>query len=235
MELYEAVRTRENRIHSDDVVRALPSSGSRTPHAAEWRIRARSLRRLTTVLRSQGAGLRILDVGCGNGWMSAALAKAGHSVVALDMHRSELEQAARLFTGLDVTWCQGDPRSVPLPADRFDAIILAASLQYFEDLPTLFSRLMPSLRQAGTIHVLDTILYPDQGSAAAAQQRSQLHYTAMGVPEMAAHYHAHRLADLERTGPAMILMAPSGRRLMPRLLGRANPFHHVVIHRGMRS
>lgn len=229
--LYEAVRSREHRILSDEVVRALPNSGLRTAQAAEWRIRARSLARLIKALGEQGEGLRILDIGCGNGWMSAALSRAGHSVVALDMHRLELEQAARVFTTRAATWCLGDPRTVTLPKDGVDAIVLAASIQYFDDPSTLLQRLMTALRPGGRIHVLDTVLYADDHAAQAAKERSIQYYTALGVPGMAAHYHAHRLQTLANAGPLQVLCAPSGNRPLARLFGRGTPFHHVTLSR----
>ncbi len=230
-ELYEAVRSREHRIHVDEIVKSLPYSGTLTAQASEWRIRARSLDRLTQALSEQGAGLRLLDIGCGNGWMSAALARAGHSVVALDMHRLELEQAARVFTGLDVTWCLGDPRNVSLPADGLDAIILAASIQYFDNATALLERLKGSLLPGGIIHVLDTVLYTDDIVARSAQERSIQYYTSLGVPGMAAHYHAHCLQALRDAGPLHVLDAPAGNGPLARLFGRGTPFHHVSLRR----
>lgn len=227
--LYENVRSREQRIHPDDVVRDLPASGKRTAHPAEWRMRARSLANLLRAFRAQGNRLRVLDIGCGNGWMSAAIAAEGHSVVALDMHGTELEQAARVFADRGVTWCLGDPRDVALPPSHFNAVVFAASLQYFIDLPTLFQRVLPLLGPGGSVHVLDTVLYPDRTAADAAVERSRSYYEALGASEMAGHYHAHCLDDLRAVGPMRVLHhpAPLGKPRWPWV--KHTPFHHVTV------
>lgn len=227
--LYETVRSREQRIHPDEVVRGLPASGKRTAHPAEWRVRARSLANLLRALRAQGNRLRVLDIGCGNGWMSAAIAAEGHSVVALDMHGIELEQAARVFADRDVTWCLGDPREVDLPSSHFDAVVFAASLQYFGDLPALFDRVRPSLVPGGAVHVLDTVLYADRTAAEAALERSRSYYAGLGAADMAGHYHAHCLNDLQAVGRTVVLHHPTspGRPCWPWSV--RTPFHHVTI------
>jgi 2-polyprenyl-3-methyl-5-hydroxy-6-metoxy-1,4-benzoquinol methylase len=227
--LYEAVRSREQRIHADEVVRDLPASGGRTAHPAEWRVRARSLAELLSALRLHGSGLRVLDIGCGNGWMSAALAAEGHSVVALDMHGIELEQAARVFADRDVTWCLGDPRDTVLPSAHFDVVVFAASLQYFRDLPALFERVFPLLRPKASVHVVDTMLYPDRTAADAALERSRAYYATLGAGEMAGHYHAHCLDDLRTLGPMQVLRRPTKPGGLRWPWRERTPFHHVTI------
>jgi 2-polyprenyl-3-methyl-5-hydroxy-6-metoxy-1,4-benzoquinol methylase len=227
---YHRVRAREQRIHSDQVVRDLPTSGSRTAHASEWRIRARSLRRLRKHLHDQGSALRILDIGCGNGWMSAALAADGHSVFALDAHLEELEQAARTFPDRNVTWCLGDPRDAALPAATFDIVLFAASLQYFPSLPDLFNAIVPALSPAGSVHVLDTMLYADERHKVEAQARSVAYYRSLEAPEMSFYYHAHALSELVGLGKVSELATPGGSGLLARLVRRNNPFHHVAVH-----
>ncbi len=230
-ELYARARAREARILPDELVRGLPRSGERTAHAREWRVRAASLRRLIDLLERTGGGLRVLDIGCGNGWMSAAIAEAGHHVVAIDRHASELEQAVRVFSGRDVVWCAGDPWSVPLPEHGFDVVVMAASLQYFADLDALFLRLWELLRPAGAVHVLDTRLYGSRMEADAAAARSARYYQELGTAELAAHYHAHQLSDLLRQGRGTVLSAPRAGGPL-RLFRAPRPFHHVVLTRG---
>jgi SAM-dependent methyltransferase/3-polyprenyl-4-hydroxybenzoate decarboxylase len=48
-------------------------------------------------------GARVLDVGTGSGLVAAALARAGHRVVATDVSRAALERARAETSGLDVT------------------------------------------------------------------------------------------------------------------------------------
>ena len=94
-EAYHDVRQREGRLLADDVVRGLPDSGGHTAHPEEWRVRGRSLQRVIRMLSDRPR--TILDAGCGNGWLAARLAEAGHSVTGLDTGATELEQAKRVF------------------------------------------------------------------------------------------------------------------------------------------
>jgi SAM-dependent methyltransferase len=225
--LYHTVRTLEQRILPDGIVRGLPGAGSRTAHPAEWRIRERSLHRLLKTLSAAGRDLHVLDIGCGNGWMSAALAHAGHTVTGLDAHRDELEQAARVFPARNVTWCLGDPLHADLPAAGFDVVLFAASIQYFDDLAGLAQRARRLLRPGGEVHVVDTMLYPDRQAADEARARSRAHYARLGVEALAERYQALTPADLEPLGTVHVLHAPVQGPLA-RLLGRATPFHHMI-------
>jgi SAM-dependent methyltransferase len=225
--LYHTVRTLEHRILPDGIVRGLPRAGSRTAHPAEWRIRHRSLQRLLQVLAGERRTLQVLDIGCGNGWMSAALAHAGHTVMGLDVHRAELEQAARVFPSRNVTWCMGDPLHAPLPEAGYDVVVFAASLQYFDDMPALAQRVRGLLRPGGVVHVVDTMLYPDRSAAEAARERSRAHYARLGVEDLARRYQALTLADLGPLGALHVQHAPVHGPLA-RLMGFATPFHHVI-------
>nr|MDQ3007726.1 class I SAM-dependent methyltransferase [Chloroflexota bacterium] len=96
-ELYLRLREKEGRLYSDETVARLPVTSARHRLAAEWRARTKSASRLTRYLSARPRQLSILELGCGNGWLSNLLSKAGHSVVAMDQNRFELKQAARVF------------------------------------------------------------------------------------------------------------------------------------------
>jgi len=67
--------------------------------------------------------LRILEAGCGTGWLALLLAARGHRVTGLDPAPSMLA-AARAKAGADaVTWVEGDMRAFTLQ-ERFDLIVL---------------------------------------------------------------------------------------------------------------
>ena len=102
--LYNQVREKEGRLLDDEVVKKLPNSGSKTAHGSEWKVRKRSAETLLDKLNSKENPLTILDVGCGNGWLSGMMAQAGHQVLALDIHMNELQQAARCFDKEAITW-----------------------------------------------------------------------------------------------------------------------------------
>ncbi len=199
VDAYFAVRQREGRVHDDAVVRGLPFSGDRTAHPAEWRIRARGLRRVVGMLNDRPRN--ILEIGCGNGWFSARLAEVRHSVTGLDTGIAELAQAERVFSGLPIRWVAGDPWSSGLGEGAYDVVLFAASLQYFPDLPALFTRCRELLTVHGEVIIADSPLYTDAGSAATASERSRSYYASVGVPDMAAHYHHHSLKAIQNACP----------------------------------
>ena len=224
---YERVRRNEQRLLDDHIVQGLPAAGGKTPYAAEWRVRERTMRR---VLRIAGTRpLSILEVGCGNGWLSAHLAAAGHNVTGLDTGATELAQAARVFNDHPVTWVHGDPWAEALSMHRFHLVLFAASIQYFPHLPTILDRCRELLHQDGEVLIVDSPFYTNTDAAHRARERSRVYYGSVGVPEMAAHYHHHTLQELaEATSGAALTCIPPRGRLVALLNGRY-PFPIVRI------
>lgn len=224
--LYARARSAENRILTDAQVAMLPN-GSGLWNASEWRIRSRSAQRLQQALGT-GIPKKVLEVGCGNGWLSALLQRSGHQVLGIDIFTVELEQAARVFpAGPGFARCS--PFTDRLSSRSFDVIVLAASIQYFPDPRTLMSRLFRLLVPGGSVHIVDSLLYTDPEEARKASLRTARYYASLGVPELAEHYHAHTLDALSSTGRCVVLHAPSNEPFHDRLLRRASPFTHVVI------
>jgi SAM-dependent methyltransferase len=228
-ERYGAVRAKEHRILTDEQVRRLPKADGLW-NADEWHIRERSAVRLVQELNRQGTGSRILEVGCGNGWLSAYLQHAGHSVLGTDAFTMELEQAARVFPNGPV-FARADLFASPLPVAAFDVVVFAASIQYFSDVRATLRRALDLLRPNGSIHVLDTILYRDSAEASAAQERSRAYYASIGFPEMVVDYHAHPLAVF-LGGHAQIIASPPRFPRLSKFLGATpSPFTHVEIRK----
>src|SRR5262245_7655081 len=97
-ELSLRVRETQGRLDSHDIVKCLPSIPNAHPFASEWRLRSASASRLIQYLSRQSKPVRMLDLGCGNGWLSNQLHKSGHDVTGVDQNHYELKQAARLFS-----------------------------------------------------------------------------------------------------------------------------------------
>lgn len=190
---YLKLRQREGRLYPDEVVRCLPYAPATAGHAQEWRLRARSARRLRRYLE-QRRPLRLLEVGCGNGWLSHYLSLLpGTEVLGIDVNGTELAQAQRLFrrsnlffenTTLDL-----------LNADGFDCILFAASFQYFYDVPLVLRACFQRLVRGGSVHIVDTHFY-SEAQRADARARSAGYFAARQAPAMVGYYHHHCLADL---------------------------------------
>lgn len=200
--LYLQIRTQEGRLLSDEAVLQLPNVPNASPYFGEWSWRKRTLGRFKQyVRRTQKSPLRILDLGCGNGWMARHLAEnTDWEVWAVDVNRAELEQGARLFAGKNLQFYFADISAAELPLEYFDQIVLAASVQYFSDLRGLIARLRSLLREGGEIHVLDSPFYDSEAQQTAAKARSLAYYTQKGLVEMAAFYHHHRWEEARYLG-----------------------------------
>jgi len=73
----------------------------------------------------------VLDVGCGDGILSAQLARAGvPHVVGLDLDRGVLDRARTRHLGVTVEWQHGDIFDVPFEAGSFDAVVAVATLHH---------------------------------------------------------------------------------------------------------
>ena len=227
VDLYLHVREKEGRLYSDEILRRLPSISDGHPLANEWRARSISASRLTRYLSRGSRSFTVLELGCGNGWFSNLLSRAGHRIIGMDRNQHELTQAARVFgTNNKLTFINADIFSAPFLGETFDIILLASVIQYFEDLPVLLETLMCYLKPSGEIHIMDSPLYSD-AEIDGAVQRSKDYYTSLGFPEMTDHYFHHRRSDLNKFEPKWAY-EPSPR--LTRFFQRSDsPFPWIVI------
>lgn len=230
VDLYLHVREKEGRLYSDDDAARLPLISDGHPLANEWRTRSASASRLTRYLSAEPKPLTILDLGCGNGWLSNHLHASGHCVIGMDQNIVELKQAARVFPQKPgLFFLAANIYSAPFVSNYFDVIVLASVVQYFQDLPGLLSALMKTLKPQGEIHLMDSPLYGDS-ELEEAVQRSQQYYSSIGVPEMAEQYFHHRVSDLKMFNAKNLYQPRSLLARMMRMLGQVNsPFPWYMI------
>lgn len=206
--LYMQLRKKEQRVYTDEEVRNLPQIAAAHPYFKEWQMRKRSCDRLIEYLDQKNKPLHILEIGCGNGWLSAQLAKnTSGQVVGMDITKEELTQAARVFSDIsNLKFVLGDIRSDQREHNGFDIIVFAASLQYFSSLKETMHAAFQYLRAGGELHILDTIFYK-KNKVEAARQRTKDYYTALGFPEATDYYYHHCIEDLKNFS-ARILYDP---------------------------
>ena len=196
--IYLKTRRTEARVYSDEVVIKLPIIDERSGHKVEWGIRANSTQKLIKYFRSKSKTLTILDLGCGNGWMSNLLAQIqGSEVYAVDVNLYELEQGARVFKDTArLKFVYADIVEEFKLENTFDVIIMAGSIQYFPDIKQLIGKLLQHLTDHGELHVIDSPFYSAE-EALKATRRTENYARSIGVPEFAQYYHHHCINDLK--------------------------------------
>lgn len=193
-EQYLALRRKEGRLYSDEELAFLPSIRATHPLKKEWNLRKESCRRLITYLRRKNKQLSVMEVGCGNGWFCHQLSKIPEfSVTGVDINKTELEQAKRVFPSLRFLY---QNLTDTLLQERFDIIVFAASFQYFSSPAAIVPGCFDMLKEGGEIHILDTHFYADKEAMAAAE-RSRAYFAEMDCPELRPFYFHHTLQSLQ--------------------------------------
>jgi 2-polyprenyl-3-methyl-5-hydroxy-6-metoxy-1,4-benzoquinol methylase len=101
-----------------------------------------------------GAGasepLRVLDVGCGEGQLTAAAAQAGHAVLGVDVAEEPLRRARERHPGLDVRLV-GIDGAWPLADASFDAVWAGETIEHVADTAGWLSEVRRVLRSGGSL------------------------------------------------------------------------------------
>lgn len=102
---------------------------------------------------------RVLDVGCGDGFLAARLARRVPSVTAVDVDAPVLERAQARFPEADVRWVNGDIMTLPLDPGLFDAVVSNAALHHLGDTTAALRRLRSLVAPGGTLAVVGFVRF----------------------------------------------------------------------------
>ena len=224
---YLRLRTKEGRVYTDEQVEQFPYIGKTHTHYKEWKTRAASFNKLSAYIKRMPVALNILEVGCGNGWLSAQIATLiKGEVTGTDINHTELEQAKRVFQKKsNLHFINGDIRDGVLINKKFNIIIFAASIQYFSSLHEILDLTSRHLTTGGEVHFLDSHFYR-RHEIHAARLRTKDYYLSMGFPELSNYYYHHSIEDLK---PHKFIIMHDPGSWKNKLRGTKNPFHWIVI------
>jgi ubiquinone/menaquinone biosynthesis C-methylase UbiE len=225
--LYISLREKELRIFTDRGVRKLPEVSKTHPHFKEWKTRKNSCNKLLMYVKQKGHICNILEIGCGNGWLSAQLATVTcGEVTGIDINRIELKQAKEVFASRrNLNFVAADIRN-GIPSDKkYDLIVFAASIQYFNSFKEIMNTALQYLTLQGEIHIIDSHFYfPEK--IFPARQRTKKYFSEIGFPEMSDYYFHHGLRELQSFNYKVLYNPHSW---INKISFRKNPFHWIVI------
>ena len=178
-------------------------------------------------LKRKNKPLDILEIGCGNGWLSHRLSIiSGSKVIGTDINFTEIQQAARVFQHIpDLHFIYTSVEPGVFKEKKFDSIVFAASIQYFPSLSETIKKTLRLLKPGGEINIIDSNFYT-MADLSEEKHRSVLYYESAGFPEMAAYYFHHSLEDLQDFNYS-ILYDP--KNLFYKFSPNKNPFYWICI------
>ena len=97
----------------------------------------------------RGTAPRVLDLGCGAGFVANALAARGHDVVGVDIAEASLAVAARHDSTGRVRYVHGDAHRLPFGGRSFDAVCAMDFLEHVEPLDAIVSEVARVLAPNG--------------------------------------------------------------------------------------
>lgn len=110
-------------------------------------------------LAAPKAGQRALDVCCGTGDLTLALAERGCEAIGIDFSDSMLAVARRrgnaVQSRLQPRFVRGDALHLPFPDSEFDVITIAYGLRNLADVDRGLRELLRVLRPGGTLVILE--------------------------------------------------------------------------------
>ena len=128
----------ENRAVNNDIYQSLGERWYTAQDDPVALLRAESKLRNPWVVERIRANLgehavRVLDIGCGAGFLTNYLASAGHDVTGFDNSTSSLEVAARHDTSGRARYQVGDALALPFDDARFEVVCAMDFLEHVDD------------------------------------------------------------------------------------------------------
>jgi ubiquinone/menaquinone biosynthesis C-methylase UbiE len=161
--------------------------------------------RFRGALSGAGEG-NLLDVACGPGVVTAAIAPGAASVVAFDATEQMLEKAKSRCAKaglLNVEFKCGDAENLPFEDAQFDGVVTRLAVHHFADPQRALNEMFRVLRRGGTAVVVDLVSSEDAGESslqnAIERLRDPSHVRMLPPSELDACMARAGFHDIERT------------------------------------
>ncbi|MEO7524725.1 MAG: class I SAM-dependent methyltransferase, partial [Ferruginibacter sp.] len=160
-------------------------------------------------------------------WLTAKLASVPLThATGIDINRIELEQAKSVFKNRkNIEFIETDLRQNNFGHKKFDVIVFAAAIAWFDSLENIIPPALSALKKDGEIHILDSFFY-EPAAIDDAKKRCREYYVSLGYPGMAATYFHHSIDSLKNYHHK-VLYDPHG--FKNKILRNKDPFPWIVI------
>ncbi len=171
----------------------LPDRDITGRQSVKWRVKARSMDALFELFRTL-APRRVLDLGCGVGWLTNRLARRGYEAFAVDIVQDSAlglraaDVYLRAGSVFERVW--GELERPPFLDGTFDAIICNASLHYAASLEVALAEVNRVLRPDGVFVVMNSPVHNEALSAERAERSFRRRLSLLGASEyLVSRYH----------------------------------------------
>lgn len=189
-EHYLKAREKEQRLLEDALVLKLPETPKSYAHHNEWEMRKHSSSVLKKYLEGKKNRKSLLDLGCGNGWMSNYYSKLFEQTKGIDINETEIIQAQRVFEKNKLSFEITNILERP-DIGSYDFILISAVIQYFENPKELIDLLLVKyLNPGGEIIISDSFFY-SESEKIKAKERSVNYYKSIDCDELIPFYFHH--------------------------------------------
>ncbi|MGI9648491.1 MAG: class I SAM-dependent methyltransferase [Acidimicrobiia bacterium] len=129
-----------------------------------------------------GPKRRVLDLGCGNGYLDIELAHRGHTVTAVDMVEDVIDSARSRVVDEPVTFIASDLRQVQYPDESFDIVLMfgLVGLMGREDDRALLARAHQWLAPGGSLLVESDLQVADAQTVFTDHPDGRVHWVWTG-------------------------------------------------------
>jgi ubiquinone/menaquinone biosynthesis C-methylase UbiE len=144
-------------------------------HISQSEAETAAWKEVLTGLTLGQAGLSVLDVGTGTGFLAFLLAEMGQRVTGIDVSAGMLEQARRKASEsrLDVAFREADAEDTPFSDDFFDLVISRYVLWNLPNPSRAVAEWKRIVRPGGKVGVIDGVWSRDRGRARLAESGSE--------------------------------------------------------------
>jgi len=112
-------------------------------------LRAENAVRIPWIIQEIGSRKTVLDIGCGAGLLTNALAKEGHLVHGIDISESSLAVAKQYDSTQSVSYQKASAYELPYPNQSFDVVCAMDVLEHVEEPNRLIAEAGRVLRPGG--------------------------------------------------------------------------------------